>query len=65
MDKLVLTYARKVLSEAKWSLATLPEFSSVRVGNIFFARSFSEFRNSRRDNDIEGVAEMPEGGVTV
>lgn len=30
MAILVRTYARKVRSEARWSLATLPEFSSVR-----------------------------------
>lgn len=30
--RLVLTYARKVRSEARWSLATLPEFSRVRLG---------------------------------
>ena len=29
MAKLVLTYAKKVLSEAKWSRATLPEFFNV------------------------------------
>lgn len=30
--RLVLTYARNVLSLAKWSLATLPEFCSTKVG---------------------------------
>jgi len=31
MARLVRTYARNVRSEARWSRATLPEFSSVRV----------------------------------
>ena len=30
MPRLVLTYAKKVLSDAKWSRATLPEFFNVR-----------------------------------
>lgn len=32
MVKLVRTYAKNVLSDAKWSLATLPEFSRVKAG---------------------------------
>ena len=38
--KLVLTYARKVLSDARWSLATLPAFSSIRLGECIFGRCF-------------------------
>jgi hypothetical protein len=42
MAKLVLTYARKVLSDARWSLATLPEFSSVRLGETILVRTFHD-----------------------
>ena len=33
--RLVRRYAKKVLSDAKWSLATLPEFSSTNEGSKY------------------------------
>lgn len=42
--RLVRTYARKVRSEARWSRATLPEFSSVSAGLSLFATSRIHFR---------------------
>lgn len=50
MAKLVLTYARKVRSDARWSLATLPTFSSLSE-NPFFPAPGSTLR--RWDELIE------------
>lgn len=48
--RLVRTYARKVRSEARWSRATLPEFSSTTVGfkhsRSFAAHAASPFPSS-------------------
>lgn len=44
--RLVRTYARNVRSEARWSRATLPEFSNVSAGFSFLASSRNFFRLS-------------------